>query len=114
MASLVGSRISACGSNGLASRQCFSVGRALSRRHFDIVLAGGVQTLGIPAQRLRFLDRALHVVAQRARPVDGELRAQFMPDIDRVPHPERRVLPHLGRFRRGPAGQHRMDRRFRS
>ena len=27
MASLVGSRISACGSNGFASRQCFSVGR---------------------------------------------------------------------------------------
>ena len=39
IASLVGSRISACGSKGLASRQCFSVGRpyraatSISRSH---------------------------------------------------------------------------------
>ena len=57
---------------------------ALLRGDLDIALAGGVQRVGVPAQRLRLFDRALHVVAERTRPVDRELRAEFVADLHRV------------------------------
>ena len=39
---------------------------------FDVAVARGVQRVCVPSQGLRFLDRALHKIAQRARPIDGE------------------------------------------
>ena len=47
-------------------------------------LARRIQRLRIPAQRLRLLHRALDVVTERTRPVHRELRAQLMPDINRI------------------------------
>ena len=64
------------------------------------MLAGGVQSLGVPPQRLGLLHRALRVIAQRAGPVHGELGAQFMADVDRVPNPIRGILAYLWRFSR--------------
>ena len=58
MASLVGSRISACGSNGLPSGNASASG-GFSLRHLDIALAGRIQRVGVPPQRLRLVDRAL-------------------------------------------------------
>ena len=81
MASLVGSRISACGSNGLASRQCFSVGRpffcATSISRSQAAFSASAYQRSVS----RLVDRALHVIAERARPVHRELRAQLVPDI---------------------------------
>ena len=112
IASLVGSRISACGSKGLASRQCFSVGRPFLRGDFDIVLAGGVERVGVPAQRLGFVDRALHVVAERSGPVDGEVRAQFVTDIDGIAHAELGVLADLRGFGGRTGGPHGVMKRL--
>jgi len=64
MASLVGSRISACGSKGLASRQCLRAGRPFLPAAAIIVRAGGVQSIGVPSQCLGFIDRALHVITE--------------------------------------------------
>ena len=88
MASLVGSRISAWGSNGLASRQCFNVGRPFFRRDFDVVLAGGVQRFGVPPQCSGFLHRALNIVAERAGPIHRKARAQLVADLDVCSEPE--------------------------
>ena len=60
IASLVGSRISAWGSKGLASRQCLSVSWPFGQSDLDIVLAGGVDRLRVPAQSFGFLHRPLH------------------------------------------------------
>ena len=81
---------------------------------FDIALAGGVEGSAIPAQRFRLFDGALDVVAERAGPVDGELRAELMADLDGIPETPLRVLSDFGRFG-GRAGRpRRRGKTFRS
>ncbi len=59
----------------------FQRGAIVLLRQLDIGLARGVQSVGIPAQRLGLFDGALRVIAERTRPIDRELRAQFMADL---------------------------------
>jgi hypothetical protein len=54
------------------------------------------------------VDRALHLVAQRAGPVNGKLRAEFVADSDGIPDAKRRVLSDLRRLGRPAGREHRM------
>ena len=80
IASEVGSRISACGSNGFASRQCFNVGRLYFSGKSDVRLTGCVDTVRVPPERLHFVDSALSRVAQRTGPVNAILRSKLVAD----------------------------------
>ena len=81
-------------------------------RDLDIAVARGVQRFRVPTESLGFVDRALDVVAERSRPVYGEARAEFVTDIDGVPHAELGVFANLGRFGGRTGGPHGVMKRL--
>src|SRR6476659_6824990 len=60
---------------------------ALLSRDFDVMVTGGVQSFGVPAQSAGFLHRALNIVAERAGPIHRKVCAQLMTDLDVIPDP---------------------------
>lgn len=102
---------------GLRLQAVLQRGPALPLGHFQVAGASGVQAISEPTERFRFVDRSLDHVTESARPVDGELSAQLVSDLDRVLEPPRRILADLrslGRRARsedgmeeGLAGDHR-------
>ena len=77
-------------------------------RNLDISLACGVQAVREPAQSLRFLDGSLNHVAERSGPIDGELRAEFVSDLDCVGESSGGVLSDFGRLSSRRAGENRV------
>src|SRR5215831_8344209 len=76
--------------------------------NFNVTLTRGIQRIGVPAERLNFVDRALHEIAERTGPVNRITRAKLMSDIHCVAHPEGGVFANLRRFRRGTGGKDRV------
>ena len=108
IASLVGNKISAWGSNGFASRQCFSVSRpfrfatSISRSH------AAFNAAAYQRECLNLVDGSLGEISERSRPIDSVTRAEFVTDVDGIANAERGVLAHLRGFRRGACGKHSM------
>jgi hypothetical protein len=104
MASEVGRRISAAGSKGLASRQCFRWGGCFLGEG-DVGFAGVIQAIGVPGEGLGLLDGALDLVAERTGPVDGELSAELVADLDGVRQAAFGVIAHFRDFGGGSGGE---------
>lgn len=71
---------------------------------FDVGIAGGVETVGVPFQRLGLLDSSLYKIAERSGPVDGELGSEFVSNVNRILQALGRVCAYLGGFSGGTGG----------
>jgi hypothetical protein len=88
-------------------------GPALGFGDLDVLFAGGIEALSVPLECVGFFDSALHIVSERARPVDGELGFQFVADADSVAEAVGGILANLRRFGSGAGGENGMMERLR-
>src|SRR5665213_2180588 len=81
-------------------------------RNQYVLITRRIEHLGKPLEALRFIDHALHKVAQGTRPINRELGAEFVAYADYIFHAFRSIRPYFGRFSRRACAPNCMKKCF--